>query len=586
MKLENLNPQKLKTFSLESLNDLSNDIRKFLIDSISETGGHIGVNLGVVELTIAIHYCFNSPEDKLVWDVGHQGYVHKIITGRAEMFRTLGKYGGMSRFISPQESKHDIIDASHAGTSISVALGIALAKRLKKENDFSVAIIGDGSTCEGLAFEGLNHAAVEKGTKLILVLNDNGYAISPGFGAIHNYLQKRESGTANEETLFTSLGLEYIGPIDGHNIESLINALERAKKTERVPIVHVKTIKGKDLPGANEHPYRMHFSFPFDPLTGKTKDMAVSRGYQDVAAEIIKQEMEQDKNIVCITPSTLGATGLQRVFDYFPDRCFDPGMEEQHAMTMTVGFAIGGLKPIIFYQSTFLQRAFDQLLHDVCVANLPILILAVRSGLAGYDHITQHGIYDISYMRGLPNLKILYPKDRFELERMIRDNARKLSGPTLIAMPHGPADEFDSRALDEDISTFTKAEVVFDGEDLLFMTVGNKFGIAKKVVEKLRAENIKAGLVNLRYLKPLPEAQLVSLMRDVKKIVTLEEYVLDGGVGSAIATLAMDERLDCEVLRFGLPCAFIEPGSNEELSKVYGLDAEKVLKKIKQYWNL
>ena len=586
MNLENLNLKELKIASAESLNDLSHDIRQFIIDSISKTGGHIGVNLGVIELTIALHYCFNFPEDKLVWDVGHQGYVHKIITGRAGMFPTLGKYGGLSRFISPKESEHDIIDASHAGTSISVALGIALAKRLKKENGFSVAVIGDGSICEGMALEALNHAAVEKGIKLILALNDNGYAISPGFGALHNYLKERRLEIKNEETFFSSLGLEYAGPIDGHNIKDLINAFERAKKSNLVPLVHVKTIKGKDLPGANEHPYRMHFSFPFDPLTGKLKETAVSCGYQDVAAEIIKQEMEQDKNIICITPSTLGATGLQRVFDYFPDRCFDPGMEEQHAMTMTVGFTLGGCKPIIFYQSTFMQRAFDQLLHDVCIANLPTLILVVRSGFAGYDHPTQHGIYDFSYLCGLPNLKILYPKDRFELERMIKDNVRKLNGPILIAMPHGPVDEFDASVLNEDSFTFSQAEIVFPGEDIIFMTVGNKFKTAKKVVEKLRAENIKAGLVNLRYLKPLPKIQLVNLMRNVKRVITLEEYVLDGGVGSAIATLAMDERLDCEVLRFGLPCAFIEPGSNDELSKIYGLDAETIFEKIKQYWNL
>jgi 1-deoxy-D-xylulose-5-phosphate synthase len=456
-------PAELKKLDRSELPSFADQVRRFLISSISQTGGHIGSNLCTVDLTIALHYVFNSPSDKFIWDTGHQGYTHKIITGRAHMFPTLNTYGGMNRFVTRQESEHDTIEASHAGTSLSVALGIALAKKLKNDQDYAIAIIGDGALCEGIALEGLNHAAVEKGIKLIIVLNDNGYAISPGFGALHNYLQTRKVGSKDKETLFTSLGLNYIGPIDGHNIDQMIRAFEQAKRSAQVPLVHVKTIKGYGLRAADEHPYRLHFSFPFDPSTGKPKEGFTSVGYQDIAARVIGEEMERENKIVCITPSTLYATGLQEVFNRFPDRCFDPGMEEQHAMTMTLGFGLEGFLPIIFYQSTFMQRAFDQLIHDVCFMNFPVLILTVRTGFAGYDNPTHHGIYDFAYLRGLPNLRILYPKDCFELERMVRDNLRSLSTPTIIGMPYGTADAFDESALTEPLSSFTRAQVVYDG---------------------------------------------------------------------------------------------------------------------------
>jgi 1-deoxy-D-xylulose-5-phosphate synthase len=420
---------------------------------------------------------------------------------------------------------------------------------------------------------------------MVLVLNDNGYAISPGFGALHNYLQSKKLGDAGKESLFTSLGLEYIGPVDGHDIDSLLNAFEHAKHTEKLPLVHIKTIKGYGLQAADSHPYRLHFSFPFDPSTGQGKEGFASVGYQDIAARVIGEEMEKDNKLVCITPSTLYATGLQSVFDRFPDRCFDPGMEEQHAMTLTLGFALGGYLPIIFYQSTFMQRAFDQLIHDVCFMNFPVLILTVRTGFAGYDNPTHHGIYDFAYLRGLPNLRILYPKDRFELERMVRDNLRSLKTPLIISMPYGPVDEFDQSVLTENPSSFAKAQVIQDGKDLLLIAVGHKYASARKVVDALRGRNIDAGLVNLRYLKPLPEEQLLYLISRAKRVVTLEEGVLDGGVGSAIATLAMDNSLDCEILRIGVPCMFVEPGATSELCSIYGLDETGILEKIKNKWS-
>lgn len=584
--LDHITPQKLKALTLDGLKAFADEVRQFLITSTAETGGHIGANLGVVELSIALHKVFDSPKDKLVWDTGHQGYVHKLITGRKHLFPTLNTYGGMNRFVTRTESEHDIIEASHAGTSISIALGIALARMQKGEQGYTIAVIGDGALCEGLALEALNHAAVEQGTQLVVVLNDNGYSISPGFGGLHNYLQSLHPGTSKTETLFSSLGLEYIGPVDGHSLDELLPALERARQAGRVPFVHVKTEKGKGLPPAGAHPYKMHFSFPFDPATGKQTGAAPQPGYQDIAARVIGEEMEQDKKIVCITPSTLYATGLQPIFNRYPERCFDPGMEEQHALTMTVGFALEGQKPVAFYQSTFLQRAFDQLLHDVCFMNLPTLILAVRSGFAGYDNPTHHGIYDFSYLRGLPNLRVLYPKDSFELERMVRDNLRDLQGPTVIAMPYGPAEKFDESVLNESPASFGQAQVAAEGDPLI-IAVGNKASVAHSVASTLRERGVQAGLVNLRYLKPLPEAQLVALMKKSARIVTLEEHVLDGGVGSAIAALAADHTLQCDILRIGIKgSVFVEPGSNQELSAAYGLDEKGVLRQIEARWRI
>jgi 1-deoxy-D-xylulose-5-phosphate synthase len=584
--LARLTPARVRSASYPELDELAAKIRRFLIDSTAVTGGHIGANLGTIELSLAIHKVFASPDDKIIWDTGHQGYTHKIVTGRADRFRTLNTFGGLSRFITKTESEHDIIEASHGGTSISVALGIALAKALKGDTRSVVAVIGDGSLAEGLALEGLNHAAVASHTNLVIVINDNGYAISPGFGALHNYLQSLKPGQRQPEQLFTALGFDYIGPIDGHDIEATATALERAKLSTQIPIVHVKTEKGHGWKAADGHPYRMHFSFPFDPDTGKGREGFAYTGYQDVAAAVIGDEMERDDRIVAITPSTLYASGLQPVFKRFPDRCFDPGMAEQHAMTMTVGFALEGFKPVIVYQSTFMQRAFDQLVHDVCFASLPTLILSVRSGFAGYDNPTHHGIYDFAYWRGLPNLRVLYPKDRYELERMVRDELADLVRPTIIAMPYGPVDEIDRKALDETRGAFRRPEVIREGKDLTIIAVGHKFKVAREAAERMRGKGIDCGLVNLRYLKPLPEEPLAEILHRALRVVTIEEGVLDGGVGSAIAAFAADRRIKCEVLRLGVECAFIAPGSQDELCQLHDLDVDGVLRRIRQFWKL
>ena len=583
-KYDTLLLEDLKNLSYIKLDTLAENIRNFLIESISETGGHIGANLGTIELSIALHYCFDSPKDKIVWDTGHQGYSHKILTGRAEEFKTLNTLNGMSRFISRAESEHDIMEASHAGTSLSIGLGLAISEKLNEGNNYVVSVIGDGSLCEGMALEALNHISVEKDLKFIIVLNDNGYAISKGSGALHNYLESLKS--RKNDTFFTTLGYEYIGLVDGHNIKSIINALREAKKSKRIPIVHLKTEKGHGYIPAKHHVYLMHFSFPFDIETGKVKEKYVVKGYQDVASEVIMDEMSKDSKIIAITPSTLYATGLQKCFNTYPERCFDPGMEEQHAMTLAAGLALGGFKPIIFYQTTFMQRAFDQLFHDVCFMNLPVMILGVRSGFAGYDSPTHHGIYDFSYLKCIPNLKIMYPKDINELERMVRYNLSHLSQPCMILMPYGPLDDYSDIVdiANESDKDFQNAEVLERGEELLIISVGKKFKTAREVHVLLRKRGIGSGLINLRYLKPLPEEQLVKIMGESKHVVIIEEYILEGGVGSSIGDLILDNNIHVDLLRIGMPTVYAIPGSDDELTNLYRLDIKTIFNKIMKRW--
>jgi 1-deoxy-D-xylulose-5-phosphate synthase len=573
-------PKELRSLSLTGLARFADEVRRFLLANVSRTGGHIGANLGTIELTLALHRVFDSPREPLVFDTGHQGYTHKIVTGRAGMFPSLNTFRGMSRFLSSAESEHDPIEASHAGTSISIALGMALARKLRDDTAPVVAVIGDGSLAEGLALEALNHAAVAR-ANLIIVLNDNGYAISPGFGGLHDALQ---AGPERAGAFFRALGLDYLGPVDGHDIGAMIQALESARRSERVPVVHVRTIKGNRWAPADGHPFRAHFSFSFDPVTGAVDPALARPSYADACAAVLMEEMERDPSVACITPSTIYATGLGRVFQRYPERCFDPGMEEQHAMTLAVGLALGGMKPVIAYQSTFLQRAFDQVLHDACFMDRPLLCLAVRSGFAGYDNPTHHGIYDFAYLRGLPNLRLFYPKDRHEAERMVRDELRGLDGPTVIFLPYGPVEELEPSVMLEERGALAHPELVLEGEECLVVTVGNKYAATHGAVENLRQRGIRAGLVNLRILKPLPEEDLAPWLATAERLVTVEEGVLDGGVGSAIASLVTDRGFDCDVLRIGLPCVFAEAGSNAELSAFHGLDTPGILERITARW--
>lgn len=567
------NHKLVKSLTCQELDGLAADIRKFLIEKISNTGGHIGANLGVVELTIALHSEFSSPDEPIIFDTGHIGYTHKILTGRANLFQSLNTYGGMSRFITPTESQHDLIEASHAGTAISVAFGISKARKLANNEKWTIAFVGDSAMAEGSSFEAINHASVEE-TKLLIVLNDNGYAISPGFGALHNALQAQGSSA---RWFFESLGIRYFGPIDGHNIKELKNTIKEAKKTSKVPLIHVKTEKGKGLAAASAHPFKMHFSLPFDLKNGEVKtSSAPAKTFPDVAGNVLLEAMHNDKKIVCLTPSTIYATGLAEVFSRFPERCIDPGMAEQHTLSMTVGLALEGYRPVIAYQSTFLQRAFDQLIHDVCFSNLPILILSMRSGFSGYDNPTHHGIYDISFMRALPNLKILYPRNKVELEAMMKSSLDNIKSPTVIMMPYGDLVD-DEEYFSGQVDAPEQCRV---GSNAVILTVGNKFKECAEV-----ADELDLGLVNIRRLKPLPCFELLEIFKRYSAVITVEEAVLDGGVGSSIAAMLSDNGLQKKILRIGLPAKFIEAGSNKKLCEVYGLDSAGIQASIIEFMN-
>lgn len=579
LNLQTLTLEEFRAAPRSSLAELSLDIRKFLIDSNAQTGGHIGANLGTVELSLALHYAFSSPDDAIIFDTGHSGYTHKILTGRLQRFKSLNSYGGMSRFLSREESVHDFVEASHAGTSISLALGRALSLRNQGIPYWSVALIGDGALAEGIALEALNHASVEKDVHLLIIINDNGYAISPGSGAIHEHLQSRSFEKPGQDPLFSALGYKTIGPVDGHSIDALLDAIDEAKSSSQLCVIHAKTEKGRGLHPALNHPFKMHFSFPFDPETGALKASLPSCTYQDIASLAIGDCMEDNPNIVAITPSTLYATGLSDVFSRFPKRCFDPGMEEQHAVSMAVGMALSGSRPVLFYQSTFLQRAFDQLMHDVCFANQDILILAVRSGFAGYDNPTHHGIYDLSYLRCLPNLRIYYPRNSKELYEMTTLGLTDQKGPVLILMPYGPADPPDFHRKQMNLA-MNSPELLRSGKDGIVIAVGNKVDACCEALNLLADHDLEFGLVNLRQLKPLPEDDLVELIGNVSHLVTVEEGVLEGGISSAISSLMHRRNLSVNLTQIGLPCSFIEAGSNEELCAKYGLDASGIARQI------
>ncbi len=582
--LEKLSINFIKSKSIDSLNEIASEIRKFIIETTSKTGGHIGANLGTIELTLALHYCFNSPKDAIFFDTGHIGYTHKILTGRINKFSTLNTYKGLSRFITCDESEHDIVEASHAGTSLSLALGRSISLRRQRSNSWTIALIGDGSLSEGIALEALNHISEEKNIKMIIVINDNSYAISPGFGAIHKHLKKLNASNniPNGINIFKNLGYDYIGPVDGHSVADLIDSIKKAKNSNDVTIIHAKTIKGNGYQPALNHPYKMHFSFPFDITNGKPNNTTTLLNFQDIAAMTIGDAMKDREEINLITPSTLYATGLTSLFDKYQNRCFDPGMEEQHAMTMAVGIALAGDLPIVFYQSTFMQRAFDQLFHDVCFSNKNIILLAVRSGFAGYDNPTHHGIYDLSYTKALPNLKIYYPRSPTELHLTISKRISIIDCPTLILMPYGSTklEDFKLKSKQE-IEQFNieDPEILNEGNDGLILSVGNKIDTCIDVVNLLREKGLSYKLINVRILKPLSKS-IKKHINKYKHIVTVEEFILDGGFGESISSLVHENKKSAILTKIGLPCKFIEAGSNEELTKIYNLDSYSIYKKI------
>jgi len=614
-------PQDVKRLSLDELTGLADEIRELIIKQVSLNGGHLSSNLGVVELTLALHYVFDSPKDKLVWDVGHQSYTHKIITGRKGLFHTIRKGGGLSGFTKPEESPHDAFAAGHSSTSISAALGLLEAARRRGEKSRVIAIIGDGSMTAGLAFEGLNHAgqlgagqlgAGQMGRDLIVVLNDNEMSISKNVGALSSYLgrilrtefyQKFKDKTKGmlesiprlgqpmsrfarktEEALkgillpgmlFEELGFCYTGPIDGHDIKALIEAFKKIKEAKDPVLLHVVTRKGKGYEHSEKDPCVFHGIGPFDPESGEPVSRSTSFG--EVFGDSLIRLAEKEPRLVAVTAAMKEGTGLSRFAERFPERFYDVGIAEPHAATFAAGLAKGGLKPVVAIYSTFLQRAYDQIIHDVCLQDLPVIFAIDRAGVVGEDGPTHHGMFDLSYLRHIPNLCIMAPKDAPELERML-EFALRMDTPVAIRYPRGTALSVNEGEPVEP----GKAELLKEGRDIAILAVGGRVQPALHAARMLEGEGASAAVYNMRFIKPLDLESIKKAAR-TGRIITVEDNTILGGFGSAVCEALFE--LGCSDVRvsvLGFPDAFVEHGKQKDLRIKYGLDKNGIFEEAKR----
>ena len=615
--LETINsPADVKALSLEQLKQLAEEIRQLLISVISKTGGHLAPNLGVVELTLALHRVFTTPKDKIVFDVGHQSYIHKIITGRREQFSTLRQYGGLSGFPKRSESEHDAFGTGHSSTSISAALGMAVARDLQGEDYNVIAVIGDGSMTGGMAFEALNNAGTLH-KKMIVVLNDNEMSISKNVGAMSEYLYQLRTGETYNKikhdiegwlknmefgtdvlkairrlkgsvkylmvptSIFEELGFTYLGPIDGHDLQGLTEVLQAAKKIDGPVLVHVLTKKGKGYKPAEESPNKFHGTGPFDIATGKKiANPNAPITYTEVFGRTLTELANTDKDIIGITAAMPDGTGMSTFAKAHPERCFDVGIAEQHAVTSAAGAAAVGLKPVAAIYSTFLQRAYDSVLHDICMQKLHVTLCLDRAGLVGDDGYTHHGVFDYAYLRSMPEMTIMAPKDENELRHMLK-TAVDFDGPVSVRYPRGSG---VGVSITEPMHSLPigKAEVLREGKDVCLWAIGSMVQSALQAADKLAERGISAGVVNMRFAKPLDEELLLEHAAQYGKIVTLEEGVLQGGVGSAVLeTLNAAKMLQkCQVLTLGIPDEFVLHGDKKLLFKDLGLDVETIADKI------
>ena len=612
-------PDDLRNLPEADLPKLADELRETIISTVSKTGGHLAPGLGVVDLTIALHYAFDTPADKIIWDVGHQAYAHKLLTGRQDRFPTLRQFGGISGFPKREESVHDHFNVGHASTSISAALGMAAARDIKDEDFHVIAVIGDGSISAGLAFEGLNHAGHLK-KRMIVILNDNEMSISPNVGALSAYLGKIMTGhfytRLREETkhflqgipkvgesmfnlakkaeeslkvfvapgiLFEELGFQYVGPIDGHNIENLVETFRNIKSLNWPVLVHVVTKKGKGCEFAECNPSQYHGVPPFDPETGRPavkKQKVMS--YTEVFGQTMVTLAEDNEQVVAITAAMSDGTGLEKFAAQFPDRFFDVGIAESHGITFACGLAVEGMRPVAAIYSTFMQRAYDQVMHDLCLQNLPVTIAMDRAGLVGEDGPTHHGVFDIAYLRHLPNMVIMAPKDENELQHMLK-TAVDHQGPTAVRYPRGTG---YGVPMDQELRSIPigTAELLREGSDLVLLALGVTVRPALDAAERLAAEGISAAVVNARFVKPLDGELLLRLARKTGRVITVEEHALEGGFGSAVLELLDAAKLSStKTLRIGLPDQFIEHGAQAILRKKYGLDADGITSAVKKF---
>ncbi|SER80320.1 1-deoxy-D-xylulose-5-phosphate synthase [Psychrobacillus sp. OK032] len=610
-------PSFLKSLDNEQLKELSEDIRSFLIEKLSVTGGHIGPNLGVVELTIALHKSFNSPEDKFLWDVGHQAYVHKILTGRADQFDTLRQFKGLCGFPKRIESEHDVWEAGHSSTSLSAAMGMAKARDLQNKKNFVVPIIGDGALTGGMALEALNHIGHEK-TDMVVILNDNEMSIAPNVGALHNVLGKlRTHGTYNKAkddleyllkkipavggklagtaervkdslkyllvsgVFFEEMGFTYLGPIDGHNFEALEENLKNAKKMKGPVLLHVITKKGKGYkPAEQDKIGTWHGTGPYKTETGAfVKSVTNAPSWSGLIAETARKLARTDKRIVAITPAMPVGSKLEGFASEFPNRMFDVGIAEQHATTMAAGMAADGMKPFLVIYSTFLQRAYDQVLHDICRQNLNVVIGIDRSGLVGADGETHQGVYDISFLRHMPNMVIMMPKDENEGQHMVKTAFEYEDGPIALRYPRGNG---LGVPMDDQLKLIPIGswEVLKEGTQAVILTFGTTITMAMKAAEQLAEANISVEVVNARFIKPLDEQMLVSLHERNIPIITVEESALQGGFGSAVLEFFNEQNLQPNVKRIGIPDVFIEHGDVNQLLEEIHITTEDIVKLV------
>ncbi|OBX26378.1 1-deoxy-D-xylulose-5-phosphate synthase [Gelidibacter algens] len=572
-------PSDLRALNQKDLPQLAKALRAFIIDIVATKEGHLGASLGVVELTIALHYVFNTPEDLLVWDVGHQAYGHKILTGRKSLFHTNRQLHGISGFPKRDESDYDTFGVGHSSTSISAALGMAIASQLKGEHRHHVAIIGDASIASGMAFEGLNHAGVTD-ANLLVILNDNAIGIDPSVGALKQYLTNVKKGTEKQDTIFEALNFDYSGPIDGHDLNALISELERLKTVKGPKFLHVITTKGKGLKQAEENQVTYHAPGKFDSLTGEliVKSASSLTKFQDVFGLTLVELAKQNPKIVGITPAMPTGSSLKYMMDQMPDRAFDVGIAEQHAVTLSAGMATQGMVVFCNIYSTFLQRAYDQVIHDVALQNLPVIFCLDRAGLVGEDGATHHGVFDLAYLRCIPNLIIVAPRDEIELRNMMYTAQLGLEHPIAIRYPRGYGAIADWKQPFKKLD-IGKGEVLKPGKDIAVLTVGFIAENAKKAISEM-SDPQRIAHYDLRFIKPMDEALLHDIFKTFKYIVTIEDGTVKGGFGTSILEFAAEQRYHLPIKVLGVPDLFIEQGTVAQLQKLCKLDAEYITKTL------
>lgn len=603
----------IKKLNSEELECLAGEVREFLVEKVSKTGGHLASNLGVVELTMALHLICDLPKDKIIWDVGHQSYTHKLLTGRKEGFEDLRSYGGMSGFPKRKESQCDAFDTGHSSTSISAGLGYVRARDLKHEDYTVISVIGDGSLTGGMAYEALNNASNLK-TNFIVVLNDNHMSISENVGGMSRYLANlrtadiytglkkgvtnalqqlpvmgdrmidhiRKTKSSIKQLVvpgmfFEDMGITYLGPIPGHNLPMLCKALKEAKKVEGPVLLHVMTKKGKGYEPAETAPDKFHGIGPFDIESGKVLAKKEGDTYTDVFGKVLCDEASRNPDIVAITAAMADGTGLARFKKHYPNRFFDVGIAEEHGVTFAAGLAAGGLKPVFAVYSSFLQRGYDQLIHDVALQNLPVVFGVDRAGLVGSDGETHQGIFDLSFLSNIPNMTVMSPKNKWELADMLRF-ALQMNSPVAIRYPRGKA--YDGYEGCRERISYGKSEWIFEGKEIAILSVGHMFEEAVKTRDKLIEQGYEPTLINMRFIKPIDEAMIEKVCQTHKLIAVIEENVQTGACGERVSEYVMRKMLPSHVLTLALPDDYIEHGSVDVLRKMTGIDSESMSEKI------